>query len=315
MGSTPDTPAGRRVARQRALELQTRLHTLFADQPVGVLLNVVVDHDVADVVVMHPTAIIVGLIRDIHGPVQVFANGEWRYRDSGQPIVGPHGETLLQQINRCRDLVCRRIDRALLASADPLADAQSLQRTVGALIIAPRTHAETTVSMDIDDHRRQIKVLGLDELPGLALMSQTGVQLSAELMAAIMERGFGARLWHDGSQLLFELGLASYHLRLRDGTVMPLIEGVTMIGRRETPLHHEYRLVISNDDSVSSDHAVITSATDGRVLLRDISTNGTWVAPPGGVEHHVHRTEYELSAGTTIRMGETRMVLEADTSR
>jgi hypothetical protein len=61
---------------------------------------------------------------------------------------------------------------------------------------------------------------------------------------------------------------------------------------------------------MSNDHALIVVADDGRIVVRDTSTNGTWIALPGEPERRLHRAEQPVVPGTTLRMGATRMRLE-----
>src|SRR6185295_17596980 len=173
-----------------------------------------------------------------------------------------------------RDAVRTRLDQATehLGGAGP--GAHPFERTAGALICAPRMHPDSRIALDVGDHRQWLKVLGLDELPGLVSMLNTNVRLALESMRAIAADIFAGRLWHDGQGFLFDLAPCAFRLRLlgadgRTGEVLPLIEGENVIGRRRAPQGHEHRLTLAGDDLVSSDHAWITCEEGGRVLLRD----------------------------------------------
>ncbi len=186
-------------------------------------------------------------------------------------------------------------------------------RTVGALIIAPSTHAESRVSLEIGDHRQQIKLLGLDELPALAGMLRLSVQLPEAAIQAIANELFSGRLWHDGARFLFDLAAPRFQLRLlgddaRPQKLLPLLEGENLLGRRRSSQHYEHRLTLSGDELISADHALITCGDDW-AALRDISKNGTWITPPGGAEERV-RGERTIFPGTLLRMGMTRALLE-----
>jgi hypothetical protein len=176
-------------------------------------------------------------------------------------------------------------------------------------------HAESRISLDVGEHRQWLKVLGLDELPGLAAMVQLGTQLAEEWIRLIVSEIFGGRPWHDGERLLFELAPGRFQLRLlaegdRAEEVLPLIEGENLIGRRRQASGHEHRLTLAGDDLISSDHARIVCHGSDRVTLHDTSKNGTWVASQGGPEERLHGAERAIGPGTVLRMGVTRMRLE-----
>jgi hypothetical protein len=316
LGQTPATAHGRRALRLRALDLHARLSQLDESAPSYALLNFQPspndETSIVDVLLLRPKAVLVGILKEYDGPIDVRANGQWVMHSSGAQIRGPSGETPLEQIKRSRDHVRAKIEQTSASTSSALAE--RLGTLIGALICTPKTHPETRVNLDIEDHRQRIKVLGLDELRPLLAMLQAGAQLAEDDMRLVAQEVFQGRLWHDGKQLLFELGLASYHMRVlaSDGgtAVLPLLEGASVIGRRAAPIQHEYRITLTGDDSVSNDHAIIVCGTDNRVLLRDTSTNGSWVQAPDGPEIRVHHAERSIVPGSIIRMGETRLVLE-----
>lgn len=319
IGQKPATPLARRTLRLRALDLAARFKQTLASEPTYALLHFLpsnsTEHDLVELLLLRPNAVLVGLFKDSNGPLDILPNGEWIVRDAARQIRGPYGETPLEQIKRSRDVVLRQLQRYNRELPDILPEDARFARTIGALIVAPKLHPESRVTLDVVDHRQQIKVLGFDELPGLAAMAQTGVQLSEEAMQVIVAEVFGGRRWYDGEQLLFELALAPFQLQVLAETGRPeralsLIEGANVVGRREAPLHHEYRLTLSGDDLMSNDHAIINCTADGRVILRDTSTNGTWVEAPGAAEERLHHVEQVLAPGSMIRMGVTRMWLE-----
>jgi hypothetical protein len=263
---------------------------------------------------LRPNAAIVGAVRAYHGPIESLPGGQWRRRDTGEPLREARDRTPIQHVKLQRDAVRAQLDAAAprLLGAPP--DAHLFDRMAGALIIAPGTHAESRVSLEIGDHRQQIKLLGLDELPALAGMLRLGVQLPAPAIQSIVSELFGGRLWHDGARFLFELAAPRFQLRLLgDGTrpekLLPLIEGENLLGRRRSAQHNEHRLTLAGDELISADHALITCGDDEWAALRDTSKNGTWITPPGGTEERV-RGERTIFPGTLLRMGVTQARLE-----
>jgi hypothetical protein len=264
---------------------------------------------------LRPAAIIVGAVRAYRGPIEARPGERWLYRGSGQPIREGRDRTPIQHVKIQRDAVRARLDAAagLLGTAVEPGMGDPFERTIGALIVAPTTHPDSRISLDVTEHRQQLKVLGLDELAGLAGLVHTGVELSDESMRAIAADLFGGRLWHDGTRFLFELVPALYQLRVlgedpRADQVLPLFEGETVIGRRRTSQGYERRLSLGADELISADHALIV-CSDDRVTLRDNSKNGSWITPPGGVEERL-RGERVIVPGTLLRMGMTCMRLE-----
>lgn len=307
VGQTPETPPARRMLRERALDLHARLRQM-AD-PAALLLGAAPapGEPPLDMLLLRDGLALAGSFHEGDEPVDVQADGQWVRRESRARLRGPRGETPLEALRRARDLA-----RAALEPLLPEQIARPPWRMVGALIFAPATPPDSQIALDVDDHRQQLKVLGLDELPALAALLRNGPALDETALRVAM-RGLGGRLWHDGARLLFELAYAPLRLRLLDTSGQPtmaLIEGANMIGRRAAPLRYEYRLSIPGDDLMSNDHAVLVCTLDGRSVLRDTSTNGTWITPPGAAEERVHRTDREVRPGTLLRMGMTQLMLE-----
>jgi hypothetical protein len=263
---------------------------------------------------LRPSSAIVGAIRAYHGPIESLPNGQWRRRDSGEPLREERDRTPIQHVKLQRDAVRAQLDAAAPRLLGTPADAHPFDRIVGALIIAPSTHAESKVSLEIGDHRQQIKLLGLDELPALAGILRLGVQLPEPAIQAIVSELFGGRLWHDGARFLFEQAAPRFQLRLlgdgaRPEKLLPLIEGENLLGRRRSSQHYEHRLTLAGDELISADHALIVCGGDDWAALRDTSKNGTWITPPGGAEERV-RGERTIFPGTLLRMGLTCALLE-----
>jgi hypothetical protein len=307
LGQIPATPPARRLLREQALKLAA-LFSRPALDPTALLLHVQppdANHP-ADLLLLRPHAALVGVIKEADGPIMTDAAGRWLHAGRDEPLRGPGGEPLLAWIKQLRESAMAPLERAT---------AQSFARMIGALIVAPTTHPESQIALDIDDHRQQIKALGFDELPALAAMAQTGIRLDSAALADLMTDVFGAQLWYDGERLLFEISQSALRLRvLGHGDAAqrtwPLLEGANFVGRRQTPHRYEYRVTLSGDDLMSNDHALIVVADDGRVVVRDTSTNGTWIAVPGEPERRLHRAERPVAPGTVMRMGATRMLLE-----
>lgn len=303
LGHIPTTSYRRRVLRERALRLAALLDRPELTPSVALLH---VGEPPADLLLLRPRFALVGSLKDVDGPVLLDDDGRWITGAQGEEVRSPTDEPLLAHLKQVRDRTIAPLERHLQ---------QPLHRTIGALIGVPSMHPDSQITLDIDDHRQQIKVLGLDELPALASMVQTGITLEAHELHELATDTFGGRLWHDGTQLLFEIGVTPWSLRARqaqDGAapVWPLLEGATFVGRRRGPRRYEYRVMLADDELMSNDHAVLYASDDGRVVLRDTSTNGTWVALPGQPEQRLHRAERQLVAGTLLRMGATEVVLE-----
>jgi len=326
LGHTPGTGAERRALRALAIDLGARIQAGRAQEPTTLLLHFSAGAGPAqaiDLLLLRPNAVIVGALRAYHGPIVALPGARWTYRD-GEPIREARDRTPIQHVRLQRDAVRDRLDQAAAGVLDPSSGSApgAFERTIGALICVPSTHPESRISLDVNDHRQQLKVLGLDELPALAAMVRTGARLSEQAMRTIAAEVFAGRLWHDGTRFLFDLAPARFQLRVladpssgqgqsgaRGERVLPLMEGETVMGRRRAPQQGEYRLTLGGDELISGDHALIAYDDGERVALRDISKNGTWMTPPGGTEERV-RGERVIVAGTLLRMGMTRMQLE-----
>jgi hypothetical protein len=317
LGSIPDTSARRRVLRELALELRAQMRAARASEPSTLLLNFRAGDGPAesiDLLLLRPRAAIVGAVRAFGGPIETLPNGQWRRRDTGALLHEQRDRTPIQHVRLQRDAVRARLGALAPELLGMAADEQPFDRMVGALIVVPATHADSRVSLEIDDHRQQLKVLGLDELAGLAAMARLGVQLPTAAIQAIVAEIFEGRLWHDGARFLFDLAPPRFQLRvLAEGTrpekLLPLIEGENVLGRRRSSQQHEHRLSLSGDELISADHALIVCGDDDWVALRDTSKNGTWITPPDGTEERV-RGERTIFPGTLLRMGMTRARLE-----
>jgi hypothetical protein len=317
LGDTPTTSHQRRALRALALDTRAHIHATRATEPTTLLLHFRAAEStvpVIDMLLLRPNAAIVGAVRAYHGPIESLPGGLWRRRDTGEPLREERDRTPIQHVKLQRDAVRAQLDAAVprLLSAPP--DAHLFDRMVGALIIAPSTHAESRVSLEIGDHRQQIKLLGLDELPALAGMLRLGALLPEPAIRSIASELFGGRLWHDGVRFLFDLAAPRFQLRLlgdgaRPEKLLPLIEGENLLGRRRSVQHYEHRLTLSGDELISADHALITCGDDDWAALRDISKNGTWITPPDGIEERV-RGERTIFPGTLLRMGLTWARLE-----
>jgi FHA domain len=331
LGQIPNTAAGRIALRERVLDLRAALRAGPRGRPeldpTYALLNFATGAASAEpgaastveLLLLRPNAALVGVIRAYPGPIEVTPEGRWTDLTTGTAIRDEHGHAPLHVVRAQRDAVRARLDQAaerlLDVSTGPEAEAQSFARIVGALICAPATHSESRISLDVNDHRQQLKILGLDELAGLAAMLRTDVCLSEAAMRWIVGDLFDGRRWLDGERLLFELAPGRFQLRIvgddsRPETVVPLMEGENIAGRRRSAQRYERRITLSGDDLISTDHARLLCDDGDRVTLRDTSKNGTWVTPPGGVDEWLHGAERAIMLGAVLRMGMTRMRLE-----
>jgi hypothetical protein len=310
-------PAERRALRALALDLRARIQAARAPEPTTLLLRFAAGEDGAadiDLLLLRPQAAIVGALRAYRGPIVAGPGGPWSYRDTGEPIRELRGRTPTQHVKAQRDAVRERLADAAGQLLNLASQAQPFGRMVGALICVPATHPESRITLEIGEHRQQIKVLGLDELAELAAVMQIGAQLSDAVRHAIVTDLFAGRLWHDGQRFLFDLVPQRFQLRvLADGArgekLLPLIEGENVIGRRRAPQQYEHRLALSGDELISADHALLICGDDDRITLRDTSKNGTWITPPGAAEERV-RQERTIVPGTLLRIGVTRARLE-----
>ena len=317
LGDIPPNSDQRRALRALALDMRARMHATRATEPTTMLLHFRTSESALpkiDLLLLRPSVAIVGAVRAYHGPIESLPGGQWRRRDTGQPLREERDRSPIQHVKLQRDAVRAQLDAAAPDLLGTPTDAHPFDRMAGALIIAPSTHAESRVSLEIGDHRQQIKLLGLDELPALAGMLRLGVQLPEPAIQAIASELFSARLWHDGARFLFDLATPRFQLRLlgdgaRPEKLLPLIEGENLLGRRRSAQHYEYRLTLAGDELISADHALIICGDDDWAALRDTSKNGTWITPPGGTEERV-RGERTIFPGTLLRMGMTRALLE-----
>jgi FHA domain len=317
LGHIPAKPAERRALRALALDLRARVQAVRAPEPTTLLLRFAAGEGPAadiDLLLLRPQAAIVGALRTYRGPIVAGPGGPWSYCDTGEPIRELRGRTPTQHVKAQRDAVRERLDDTAGQLLGLAPQAQPFERMVGALICVPATHPESRITLEVSEHRQQIKVLGLDELAQLATMLQIGAHLSDEAMQAIVSDLFAGRLWHDGQRFLFDLAPQRFQLRvLADGArgdkVLPLIEGENVIGRRRAPQKYEHRLTLSGDELISADHALLICGDDDRITLRDTSKNGTWITTPGAKEERV-RQELAIVPGTLLRMGMTRARLE-----
>jgi len=311
IGQVPRTAAERRTLRERAIDVLHQLRQ--ANQPAASVALLQFDPGTAagrsvDLLLLRPRALLVGCFWHHSGPIEVEPSGGWRDITSGA-LLSDGGGTPLEQARAARDAVAAYLQAA--PEGLPLVERT---RVVGAVICVPATHSASRISLDVDDHRQGLKVLGMDELAGVAAMVQSGIDLSERQMRILAAEVFGGRLWYDGEQPLFELAPARFGLRLlqgeRAGDLVALPEGQTVIGRRQTARHYERRIPIPGDDLVSSDHVMVEYGDEEGLLIRDISKNGTWVAAPGEQEQHLHGTERRLTRGGALRLGMTRLVIE-----
>ncbi|HWQ11613.1 MAG TPA: FHA domain-containing protein [Roseiflexaceae bacterium] len=313
VGEIPADAAGRRALRERALEIAAQLRQASQPAPSVALLNFAAGDGplvrAVDLLLLRPSSIIVGAVRAYPGPLEAAPGGPWRERIGGAPVIEPGGISPLELVRAQRDAVAARLHAPGAGVALPAS-----ARVVGALVCAPATHPDSRISLDVDDHRHGLKVLGLDELAATAAMVQSGVNLSEDAMRAVACELFGGRLWIDGGRVLFELAPARFQLRLlsgeRAGEAIPLAEGETVLGRRRTPRRFERRIALAGDDLISSDHAALRYGDEDHVLLRDSSKNGTWVLAPDGQERHLRGAECALAPGAVLRMGVTHLRLE-----
>jgi hypothetical protein len=297
------------VLRERALDIYAHLRQANQPAPTVALLNVAAGPSSAgvDLLLLRPRALLAGTLRTFDGPIEALPGRPWRgLGGATPPLPGP---SPLDVARAARDAVALRLRDPLDRWGVPRAP-----RILGAVVLFPAIHPDSRISLDIDDHRQGLKVLGLDELAGVAAMVSSGVELTEEQMRAVAEHVFGGRLWVDGGRMLFDLAPARFALRLLDGErageAVPLPEGETVVGRRRTARRYERRVAIGGDDLISSDHALLLCGDDEAVRLRDTSKNGTWIVRSDGQEQHLRGAEQVLAPGAVLRMGVTRMRLE-----
>ncbi|GAB4115281.1 MAG: hypothetical protein Fur005_38540 [Roseiflexaceae bacterium] len=310
IGQIPDQPEQRRALRTLAFDLRLRLRIPTDPQPVVALINTPVQGaGVIDLIIARSNTLIVAALLASDGPIVAEAGREWY--DANNQRLDRAGQHPLHYIGMQRDTLRARLNDVLPTTA-PLA--RGMTRTIAALVVTPHMHPESRIALDFEDHRAFRKVLGLDELTGLMVMSSIGAYIPEQNLYDLIDL-VGSQIWHDGNRLLFELAPPPFRLRLLgEGThprpVLPLIEGENIIGRRRIAKPHEHRLTISGDDLISSDHAMLIALPDQRLIIRDVSKNGTWLTPPGGEESFLHNAERPLIPGSILRMGETLMRVE-----
>src|SRR5262249_8270880 len=88
LGHIPPTARERRGLRALALDLNERIAPARAAEPTILLLNFADAKltEMIDLLLLRPTAIIVGAIRAYRGPIEASPNGSWRDRATGEPI-------------------------------------------------------------------------------------------------------------------------------------------------------------------------------------------------------------------------------------
>lgn len=309
VGQIPGTAAARQALRGRAIDVDAALGQ--AHQPASSVALLNFDPGDArlapvDMLLIRPGALLVGVLWRHDGPIDVDPGGPWRDRASGTALAGADGRSPLELARAQRDAVMERLVAARAVPGDA--------RMAGAVVCLPAVHPESQISLDVDDHLRGLKVLGMDELAGVAAMISSGVALAERQMRALAEEVFGGRLWLDDGQELFELAPPRFALRAlggaRAGELALLPEGETVVGRRRTPRRYERRVAIPGDDLISSDHAVLAYGDGEALTVRDTSKNGTWVAAPGEAEQHLRGSERAVTPGAVLRLGVTRMRVE-----
>jgi hypothetical protein len=312
IGKIPRSAADRQAVRERALDILLQLRQANHPAPTVGLLHFDAGAGagaLTDLLLIRPRALIVGAFWTHSAPVEVAPGAPWRDLATSAALTHASGQSPLEVARAWRDAVVERVRE----SPGGLFLSESA-RVIGAVVCVPATHPSSQISLDVDDHRNGLKVLGLDELAGVASMVQSGVELSEAQMRALASDVFGGRLWLDGARSLFELAPPRFALRLlhgeRAGELVPLPEGQTVVGRRRTPRRYERRVPILGDDLISSDHVVLEYGDEDGLTVRDISKNGTWVAAPGEQEQHLRGGERRLAHGGSLRIGVTQLVVE-----
>jgi hypothetical protein len=317
IGRTPDTARERIVLRERALTLARSARQLPTEGTCTVAFNIIAGADPPlaqiDLLILRATAVIVGALRSYAGPIDAPPGGVWRDRASGQPILEEDGAHPLHRLRQQRDAVQMSLNAAAARLGIATANPHPFKQVIGVLIGVPALPADSHISLDVDDHRDHLKVCSFDELPGVAVMSHSGVTLPDEVIHTIAATLFGCRLWYD-DRFLFELTPPRFRLSIHPPggapVSIPLYEGETIVGRRRSPKGNERRIPVLNDDLVSSDHLYIICSDDETVAIRDASKNGTWVTRPDGLAEHLRHATCTISAGTRLRLGTTDLTLE-----
>lgn len=307
----PETISARRLLRSRALELHTLLSNTRDTQSQLVVLNIPLGHEYLDVLLARQNVLIAANMYHWPQAIRVPQGMPWREKLSGAVLNLPDGHSPLQHVAALRNALRIALRQSWQQSE---IEARALERMIGAVVAMPELHPDSEVQLDIDDHQQRLKLLGLNELPGLVAMAGASWQLSESALHSMIVEQLHARLWHDGSKLLFELVSPRFQLRLlgddlESCAALPLLEGENIIGRRRATQASEYRHSIA-DDLVSNDHALIYCEDGDQLRLRDMSKNGTWLAIPGESEEYIHHQEHMLQVGMKIRVGITRMRVE-----
>jgi hypothetical protein len=319
VGRTPGTTGERLVLRERALTLARLVRQSPTEGVCATALNIAAG--VAppliqiDLIVLRATSVIVGALRTYAGPIDAPPGGVWRDRISGQPILEEDGAHPLHRLRQQRDAVQTSLNAAAARLGIAADDPHPFRRVIGAIIGVPALPADSRISLDVDDHCDHLKVCSFDELPGVAAMLYSGAALSEEAIHTIAVGVFGGRLWYDDDRFLFELAPPRFQLSIQTPgsavLTVPLYEGETVVGRRQSPQGAERRIPIGNDELMSSDHLHIVCGDEPNgVVIRDTSKNGTWVTWPDGPMEHLRNTERPIPAGARLRLGMTDMTLE-----
>lgn len=319
VGQTPDTTGERILLRERALMLANAARRSPTEGICAIAFNVTVGTEspltVIDLIMIRATAVIVGALRTWTGPIDAPPGGVWRDRASGRPVLEADGSHPLHHIRAQRDAVQMSLNAAALRLGLDPADPRPFRRVIGAIVGVPVIPADSRISLDIDDHCDHLKVCGLEELPGVAALAHSGVVLSPENIHTIIADLFGCRLWYDEGRLLFELAPPRFQLRItapgRAPVTVPLYEGETVVGRRQSAQGTERRVTLYDDELVSSDHLHVVCRDDPAcVTIHDTSKNGVWITLPDGPIEHIRRARRMIPVGTRLRLGMTDIVLE-----
>ncbi len=304
IGTIPDSPASRSRARERALAFVATMQQARIAEPVAALLNLTPGSARGEAGIdlyIGAQATIVAMVLPAVGPIDILADGRWVVR-ADNTTLDDGGLSPLDRLSVMRERIVPRLTGVDLQS----------ERVFGAVIFDPQLDSDSNVGLDVAYNRNHLKVFGFDELPGMLSMldSRSTPRASAEVHRAF-SAGLGAWLWHDGSTLLFELTPPSAQLEILDGLgvirhSIPLYEGETFVGRRLHAQRYERRAILQGDDLISSDHFAVMCVGD-RLLLRDMSKNGTWILEPNGAQRRVPTSDVMVRTGVTLRVGQTRL--------
>lgn len=313
-GELPASGLARRSLRDQSLELLERLRQTDTTEPAIIFAScrAAPEQPLVDLILFTSYVVIVGLILPGHQPVDLI-DQRWIVRHEGRELVDAQGHTPLEQIRQRRLEVDQQLKRLPL-TLPVNREETPLGRMVAALIFTPTAHRESQIALDVPDHRDLIKLVGFDELAPLAHMVRIGQRLSPEQLVSCAE-GLGGTCWGQDQTLQQDPAVAPLQLRVVAGPAtheqyFPLLYGETVIGRRRTPREREYRLTLGGDELMSSDHAILTYHDDGHIVLRDTSTNGSYIVNMDGRDERIRHTERHVTPGTMLRLGATRIVLE-----